>query len=76
MFGAVMMIEFFLQTGSSPCKMASKRALELVVLNNANISHLGDVSQVSGLMQHVAEVNLALVAFPTCSVITALGSIP
>ncbi|KIH62193.1 hypothetical protein ANCDUO_07528 [Ancylostoma duodenale] len=46
-------------TGSSPCKMASKRALELVVLNNANISHLGDVSQVSGLMQHVAEADLA-----------------
>ncbi|XGW33639.1 hypothetical protein V3C99_017779, partial [Haemonchus contortus] len=46
-------------TGSSPCKMASKRALELVVLNNANISHLGDVTQVSTLMQHVAEVDLA-----------------
>ncbi|PIO76056.1 leucine Rich repeat-containing domain protein [Teladorsagia circumcincta] len=46
-------------TGSSPCKMASKRALELVVLNNANISHLGDVTQVSTLMQHVAEADLA-----------------
>ncbi|KHJ75890.1 hypothetical protein OESDEN_24492, partial [Oesophagostomum dentatum] len=46
-------------TGSSPCKMASKRALELVVLNNANISHLGDISEVSGLMQHVAEADLA-----------------
>ncbi|KJH46017.1 leucine Rich repeat-containing domain protein [Dictyocaulus viviparus] len=46
-------------TGSSPCKMASKRALELVVLNNANISYLGDVSEISSLLQHVAEADLA-----------------
>ncbi|WKY16728.1 hypothetical protein Q1695_001388 [Nippostrongylus brasiliensis] len=46
-------------TGSTPCKMASKRALELVVLNNANISHLGDVEQVTALMQQVAEADLA-----------------
>ncbi|VDM59591.1 unnamed protein product [Angiostrongylus costaricensis] len=44
--------------------MASKRALELVVLNNANISHLGNVAEVSGLMQHVAEISIDLPSAP------------
>uniref|UniRef100_A0A1I7X811 DNA-directed RNA polymerase n=1 Tax=Heterorhabditis bacteriophora TaxID=37862 RepID=A0A1I7X811_HETBA len=44
-------------TGSSPCKMASKRALELIVLNHMNITHVGDTSRFASLVQHVAEVS-------------------
>ncbi|KAK6060711.1 leucine Rich repeat-containing domain protein [Cooperia oncophora] len=63
-------------TGSSPCKMASKRALELVVLNNANISHLGDVTQVSTLMQHVAEADLAWNSIRWDCVVALLKHLP
>ena len=45
-----------IQTGCSPCKMASQRALELLVLNNMNIGTIGDTDKFATLASHVSEV--------------------
>ncbi|CAD6189006.1 unnamed protein product [Caenorhabditis auriculariae] len=45
-------------TGCSPCKMASQRALELLVLNNMNIQSIGDSSKLANLAAHVLEADL------------------
>lgn len=45
-------------TGCSPCKMASQRGLEMVVLNNMNINSAGDTTKLANLVRHVSEVDL------------------
>ncbi|CCD65412.1 Tubulin-specific chaperone cofactor E-like protein [Caenorhabditis elegans] len=45
-------------TGCSPCKMASQRALELLVLNNMNIDTIGDSEKLATLASHVSEADL------------------
>ncbi|CAO4385230.1 unnamed protein product [Caenorhabditis nigoni] len=45
-------------TGCSPCKMASQRALELLVLNNMNIGTIGDSEKLATLASHVSEADL------------------
>ncbi|CAI5455061.1 unnamed protein product [Caenorhabditis angaria] len=45
-------------TGCSPCKMASQRALELLVLNNMNIGTIGDSEKLATLASHVVEADL------------------
>uniref|UniRef100_A0A1I7TIA5 Leucine-rich repeat-containing protein n=2 Tax=Caenorhabditis tropicalis TaxID=1561998 RepID=A0A1I7TIA5_9PELO len=45
-------------TGCSPCKMASQRALELLVLNNMNIGTIGDSEKLAMLASHVSEADL------------------
>ncbi|EGT30078.1 CBN-COEL-1 protein [Caenorhabditis brenneri] len=45
-------------TGCSPCKMASQRALELLVLNNMNIGTIGDPEKLATLASHVSEADL------------------
>uniref|UniRef100_A0A915D4I3 Ubiquitin-like domain-containing protein n=1 Tax=Ditylenchus dipsaci TaxID=166011 RepID=A0A915D4I3_9BILA len=45
--------------GTSPCKVASERGLELLVLNRKNISSIGDQERFASFTKNVQELDLA-----------------
>uniref|UniRef100_A0A0N5CGZ1 Tubulin-specific chaperone cofactor E-like protein n=1 Tax=Strongyloides papillosus TaxID=174720 RepID=A0A0N5CGZ1_STREA len=52
-------LDFIDMFGMSPCHLAVKQCLELVVLNRTNISCIGDEERFASMVKSVAELDLA-----------------
>uniref|UniRef100_A0A0N4ZBV7 Tubulin-specific chaperone cofactor E-like protein n=1 Tax=Parastrongyloides trichosuri TaxID=131310 RepID=A0A0N4ZBV7_PARTI len=52
-------LDFIDMFGMSPCHLAVKQCLELVVLNRTNISCIGDEERFASMVKNVAELDLA-----------------
>ncbi|MFH4980922.1 hypothetical protein AB6A40_007631 [Gnathostoma spinigerum] len=64
-------------TGTSPCKLANQRALELVVLDHRSIDRIGDIHRFTPLIGSVTEIDLSWNNISSWKeIVTLLSSIP